>query len=609
MIFSLLIIILAGVIGYFYYAQGFLTALTSAVSAVIAAVIAVSYHENLEAYAFTTRMTDVGAAFSLVVLFAVTFVALRMTFDAAIPGNIRLPLLMDRIGAGIFGAVIGIFSTGIFAVAAQTLPFGPSVMGQARFKLSNSREVTVPTARQAQDEEITDPLASDTFSDDDRQSLFLPVDQWVLGFVSYLSDGGSLAGARTFASVHPNYLDELFGQRIGIQPGGAHVAVNAPGAKTAQVSVPLAYLPAKLAEADSEIHQLRDGALKTLKPTLNADDHNVIVVIRVMFSLNASDEDKLVRFSTGGIRLNANGTDYYPLGTLDDAGVLRMNKPDDFLLVNEADGDHGADVVFYVPKTDILQPGDAKKPSFAPGVFLQVKRMALFDLSQVEIKPPQAPDKSLEVLRKKDIPAPTAQVDILSAAPSDLGDSAPFIFDHLDVSPTLFTPISVGLYDADPSGAAVSVSFGSGIAFVKNKQFSKLALTANTPLAQLPVGDNAIDTLFVPPGMKAVQLVGTLPPKTDDPWTWAEHLGDLTLADANGKSYKPSGVLAKGMKSIQPVAIGKYDSETPIDAFAKADGVRPTDVILIYLVPSGTNLTELDYQGKRLATLNKSIGD
>jgi hypothetical protein len=609
MIFSIVIILLVGVVGYFYYVQGFLTSLLTAVCAVMAAVIAVSYHENLADFAFRTRMTDEGTAFSLVVLFAASFVILRLILDNLIPGNIRLPVLMDKIGSGAFGVITGIFATGVFAIAAQSLPFGPGIMGQSRFKTLPARSVQVPNAgHQSEDSYVSDELSSEKFSDDDRQSLFLPVDDWVLGFVSFLSDGGSLAGDRTLASVHPNYLDELFGQRLGIQPGAEHIAVNAPGHE--QVTVPLAYTPAQLAEADEEIPQLRNGTLQSLKPTLTAQASNVIVVIRVMFDINASDEDKFVRFSTGSIRLVADGIDYYPLGTLDASGVLRVDKPDDPLLVGVSDAPHAADVVFDVPKS-VLQGGAITKTasgatvsenfaSFAPGVFLEVKRMARIDLSSVKIVPPLAEDKTINVIRKTGAPAPTATV----ATPADLGNASPFTFDHMDASAKLFTPIAVGLYDGDNT----SVTFVSGTALIRGKKFAKLTLTATTPLSALGNGDNAVDELFVPAGMKAVQLVGSPPPKTDDPWTWAEHLGDFSITDSTDKPYKASGAIAKVMKSIQPMAVGAYDADAGVSTIAPTAEVRPTDVYLIFLVPDGVTLKELDYQGKRITALNAPAG-
>jgi hypothetical protein len=608
MIFSVVVILFFAAIAYFYYAQGFLTSLLSAVCAVMAAVVAISYHENLEFYAFANRMTDVGAAFSLAVIFAVVFVSTRLILDSAIPGNIRLPVLVDRIGAGVCGVICAIFATGVFAIAAQALPFGPGIMGQSRFKIASARDVHVPTAGQAADEQVLDQLSSETLKDEDRVSLWLPVDEWVLGFVSYLSDGGSLAGDRTLASVHPNYLDELFAQRIGIQAGGAHVAVNSPNHET--VKVPLAYVAPALAEADGEIPQLRNGTLSTIKPKLEPDGKNVILVLRVIFTQNAADDDKLVRFGMASFRLLANGINYTPLGTLDDAGVLRVNMPDDPVFVGVGDGEHGADVVFYVPKSDVLQGGTVTRTSsgqvlaetfgsFAPGVFLEVKRMALIDLSPVKLVPPMAPDKTLNVLRKKNLPP--AKVTV--ALPTELGDDSPFVFDHLVTAPQLFTPIAIGPYDGDNT----TVNFASGSALVSAKQFAKLTLNPTTPLAELPRGDNAIDALVVPPGMKLVQLVGTLPPKSNDPWLWAEHLGDLALVDASGKSYVPSGAIAKGMKSIQPMALGAYDSSAPVPSIPKAQDVRPTDVWLLYLVPASATLKELDYQGKRLTPINKSI--
>jgi hypothetical protein len=613
MIFSVVIILLVGVIAYFYYAQGFLTSLLTATCATIAAVVAVSYHENLADFAFKNHLTDEGNSFALVILFAITFAVLRITLDNTIPGNIRLPVLMDRIGAGVFGFIAAIFATGVFAIAAQALPFGPSIMGLSRFKIAASRGVEVPNGGyQSKDSQVIDQMSSDTFQDSDRQSLMLPVDEWVLGFVSYLSDGGSLAGDRTFASVHPNYLDELFGQRIGIQAGAEHIALNMPGRQ--EVSVPLAYVPPELAEADAEIPQLRDGVLKTLKPKLTPEGGNVILVIRVMFGAAGSDEDRYVRFSTGSIRLVANGADYYPLGTLDQSGVLRMNKPDDPLFVGVSDADHAADLVFYVPKADVLKGGTITKTasgqtvsetfgSFVPGTFLDVKRMARIDLTDVKIVPPQAADKTLNVMRKKNLPAPSASVASLAVAPADMGNNSPFVFDHMDVSPKLFTPIAVGLLDGDNK----TVNFPSGTALVSGKKFSQLTVTASTPLSDLGSGDNAIDQLFVPPGMKAVQLVGTPPPQANDPWEWAEHLSDFTVVDAGGKTYKPSGALAKVMKSVQPMVVGAYNAEGGVTSIPKTSEVRPTDLWLVFLVPESAELKELDYQGKRLKSLNKSI--
>jgi hypothetical protein len=143
---------------------------------------------------------------------------------------------------------------------------------------------------------------------------------------------------------------------------------------------------------------------------------------------------------------------------------------------------------------------------------------------------------------------------------------------------------------------------------IRGKKIAKLTLSATTPLAALGNGDNAFDELSVPSGMKAVQLVGSPPPTTDDPWTWAEHLGAFTITDSSDKPYKPAGALAKVMKSVQPMAVGVYDSDAGVNAIPPTAGVRPTDVYLIFLVPDGVSLKELDYQGKRITALNAAAG-
>ena len=63
----------------------------------------------------------------LVAMFALIYVILRVIFDNLIPGNVRYPLLVDKIGSAIMGVFAGLFSIGIFALAVQTLPFGASV--------------------------------------------------------------------------------------------------------------------------------------------------------------------------------------------------------------------------------------------------------------------------------------------------------------------------------------------------------------------------------------------------------------------------------------------------------------------------------------------------
>ena len=225
MIFNAVVIIFVGVIAYFHYVQGLFSATLSAILAILAAVIAISYQEVIVRY-LGGKVPDEAAALVIVALFAVTYTIMRVIFDAAVPGNIRLPVLLDKVGAGLVGIVAGIFAVGVLVVAAQTLPMGPEIAGYSRYKLVDNREVQIPGARRAVDSKVYDILNSDTFVPEDKSGLILPVDDMVVNLTTHLSDGGALAGPVDLAQAHPAYLDELFGQRLGVQTGAKHVAVN-----------------------------------------------------------------------------------------------------------------------------------------------------------------------------------------------------------------------------------------------------------------------------------------------------------------------------------------------------------------------------------------------
>ena len=619
MIFSIIILLLVGVVAYFYYVQGFFTATISAIAAALAATMALGYFEKVTAAMFSSKYLDFGNAFSLTLIFAVTFVIIRVLFDKVVPGNIRLQATVDQVGGALMGLVVGIFAVGIFAIAAESMPFGVSILGAARFKTGPDRPVTVPGHGQATDEIVSDELISEDplNKSPDRQTLLLPVDDWVVNFVSALSDGGSLAGDSTFASVHPALLDEYFGQRIGIQPAANHVAVNIPNHEA--VSVPLAYVLSTVNEGDAEIKQLRNGALRMLKPSLASDDHNVILVIRVMFSSGATDTDRSVRFSPSSIRLVVDSTNYFPIGSLDSTGLLRVNKADDPLVVAVTDQQNGADMVFYVPKDKVLQGSADPKTGestikFASGAFLEVKREVRIDLGALKFVSPPAQDKSMNVLRKSGLPpaagtTPTpaaaapqtiSPTPAVAVAPPVSDGAVPFVYDHAQVSNRLFAAVATGLLD----GPEVMVQFPTGTAMVRNKTLDRLHVRPDATIRALGTGDNPFAELFVPAGKHMVQLIGTPPPTTDDAWGWSKHLGDFAIVAGSGESVKASGAAAKVLKSQQFMMAAAYQSDGPTPTVPPEADARPTDVWLMFNVANGQPLKELDYQGRIIAPLN-----
>src|SRR3954452_24848457 len=103
MIFSIIILAIVGVVAYFHYAQGFFSALLSAICAVLASLIALSYQETVVEMLLKGKAADSANAMITVVLFALSYVILRTLFDKMIPGNVRVPLMVDKVGAAASG--------------------------------------------------------------------------------------------------------------------------------------------------------------------------------------------------------------------------------------------------------------------------------------------------------------------------------------------------------------------------------------------------------------------------------------------------------------------------------------------------------------------------
>lgn len=402
MLFAILILLLLGAVVFFHYVQGFFSATLSAIFAVIAAVVAVSYHEWIVEQFLGDAVGDWGPPMVLLLMFALTYLIVRVIFDKAIPGQIRLPSTMDKIGGAVMGLIAGTFALGIVVIAAQQMPLGPSIAGYVRYETNSSRGVVVPTGgnTRAKDANAYDEVVGDTFIPENSKRLFgVPVDDVVVGMVAHVSDeNGSLASGKSFESIHPDYLQELFGQRLGVEAGSSLAARNLKGKQAVDVvgvyQAP-AFAPTQI--LDHEFSDLRIGQQSIKPPTMTGEEMRVVV--RVSFQADAADKkDNRIRLAPSAVRLVAQRPDgaggmewhnYYPIGTIDPNGNLYLNKIDDPLYINlnavKLDGSSTSpqvDFVFQVKKTGFLQTEEKVKPSpIAEGVFLEVKKFARVELS------------------------------------------------------------------------------------------------------------------------------------------------------------------------------------------------------------------------------------
>jgi hypothetical protein len=601
MIMGLIVLVLVGAIAYFHYVQGFFSAVISAMLAILSAVLAVSFHEVVIRALLAGKAADQAHAMVLVALFVLIYGVLRVIFDKAIPGNIRLPVLADKIGAAAAGLVAGMFCVGIFAIAAQALPFGPSVAGYSRYTLVDQQEVRVPTGRQQVDSYVHHALKNAPIDPNDRSGLILPVDNLVIGMTRKLSDGGSLAGPQSFSAVHPDYLDELFFQRLGIQTGAKHVAYNLPNDK--QVNLKGLYTLDSLPQADGEGAYVPNRWSQGLSPTVTSKDGKLILIVRVALSRNASDSDNNVRISPGAVRLVANATNYLPIGTLDDGPILRAHRPDDFLIV-KADG--VVDFVFHVPRDQadgvLAEQVNKTDPlKIAPNVFVEAKRMGYIDLSGQEIKREVPPAEGKEsVHRKKELPAPKVAPGTGSSAAREV-TGGPIEFDKFVVSDQLFTRINVGGREGDDA----PVTFLSGKGRLKEKKLAQLEVEPTESLRRLEAGDFAMSELWTPPGHRIVQLAAF--PESSKPWEWADRLGQFELVADKGGPFKPRGAWVKVKSGTTDMMIARWDAEKPVSELPYKGDLRPTDLWIAFVVPENTTIKEVRFDGKRVKSLDQLV--
>ena len=366
------------------------------------ALLAFSMHEWVVEGILKKNAGPASNAMALLVLFGLFYVILRVIFDKSVPRGIMLPAAVDKLGGGIMGLLSAAFAVGVFAVAAQEMPFDSAPGGYARYAVQD-RAATLQRRGKGLDSSTFGELVGNDpgmFDESDRKSMY--VDDLFIGTVHYVSEG-SLSGSQPLTTVHPDFLKEVFAQRLGIQPDAAHVAidpVNGPPALAVGSITPLQslkaedFLPNKV--GDTSVHARLSGTLTANGTPIQAggpkvDKNQLMLQFRLIFGESAKDKgSSYIRFSPGTIRLVANHkddagtmvpTDYYPWGILDDKGAVYLNKLDDYLLFDITGGQtHIVDMLFVVDKDGFLSDSKPGNEKVAEGVFIEYKRLSRHSL-------------------------------------------------------------------------------------------------------------------------------------------------------------------------------------------------------------------------------------
>jgi len=367
MLAILVVCLLICVLTYYQiFKQGLFSSLLMAVLSICAALIALNYFELLAAKLVEWGLGSYGPqAISLLGLFIVSLLVLREISDRVIRGNMNFSLLTERIGAAVFGLVASLVIVGMIVLGFQLLPIG------AKFLMYDRFETDKKHFQQA-------------------SGLFPGPDAFVLSVMQQASEY-CFRGKGAFGREHPDFLRELYANRLVLDPGSRQEASKG----ALRLTGPTALMGDQI---DTFERRLRRKATRTKKAQYEitpgkryfcADGETLIhLKVRVLAGSDnkknrrARDKDGKVRFTMGSFRLVGYGDSAevgvarYPLGFYKERFVDKKGRGYEkglFPLTLDKgltqSGDVTVDLVFSWPhkKTDSSQLGP--KP-----LYLEFKR-------------------------------------------------------------------------------------------------------------------------------------------------------------------------------------------------------------------------------------------
>lgn len=285
------IAIVGGITCFLVFNQGLFSSLIMCVLSLVSALIAFNYYEALGRKLSGFGLEPYGPeAISLMALFLLSLLVLRIAFDRLIDGNMKFPLIVDRIASTLLGFVSGMVIAGVIAIGFQLMPTPTKLLGFDRFPNAADRNL------------------------EERNHLFPRVDGFVSSVVGQASMYG-FAGDLTYTQYHPDFLAELYLNRVTLDPYSRQsAATNCLKIDTAWVMT------------QNNILDCRNNEL------IMPDTGEIFIAVRLHIHAGseskddrgAADADRKIRFTLGNIRLlgfdkkdkHAQGISRYPRGIL-----------------------------------------------------------------------------------------------------------------------------------------------------------------------------------------------------------------------------------------------------------------------------------------------------
>jgi len=321
MSFLIILVIILGCVALQYFKGTIIKSFAAIIIAICASAVAFGYFELLAKFIIdhseNAKLILWAQSLSFIVLFILTFAVLQTCALQLIRKPVELELLPERVGRVICGIFLGLVISGSLLTALAIAPLSNKYPYQ-RFQ---------PTP-----------------NSDKPKRAFLNADGFVAGFFSHISNG-SLRGKRSFATFHPNFLDQVFLNRHEpvdkISIITTSDAIEVPKKNAAWVA------PATIRNTDNTAVSQKNG--------------HTLMIVRVGITNNAIKAGGT--FTLGQLRLACNkktsknrligkARNIYPIGYLQTANQLQKKQLNDQITIESSDISGGVrwlDFAFYVP--------------------------------------------------------------------------------------------------------------------------------------------------------------------------------------------------------------------------------------------------------------------
>ncbi len=181
------ILILAGLVYFQVFTQGIFSCFIMMVWTIISAMVALNYQDYLAMLMIDNGLAFFPKAVALLTPFIITLFVLREISDRFIPGNMKFPEIIDRLGSSLFAIVTSLIITGMVSLCFQNLPMPTKILGFERVS---------------------------SLEDLDTQNTWWPGGDSMVVKALNQASAYCFAGDRPYEQVHPEYLRELHMNRI-----------------------------------------------------------------------------------------------------------------------------------------------------------------------------------------------------------------------------------------------------------------------------------------------------------------------------------------------------------------------------------------------------------